>query len=285
MIKGRIVPGTRAMALLATLREAGLHVVGIGGPVEIFDMTGSAIAGRVHELAVDMALRTSHTHVRAGQRKLCERIVIESCLIPRAAVVASLAGRVKASLGMRRVIGFVEVRHVAANACGRGAHEFATGMAGGAVQSGVRSDQGKASKFEVIKPRAHPVVHGVALFTGGGKIQGHVVQPGGFRVDEISLVAGHTRRRKTLELAYCGALVTGVAGDGCVRTNQGEAIQVLIDLLDGNIPALYRVALLAVGAHLALVDICMAGRALRAYIRKDWLGVALSARHALVHAA
>jgi hypothetical protein len=186
---------------------------------------------------------------------------------------------------MGRVIGLVEVRHVAANASGRGAHEFAAGMAGGAVESGVRSDQGKASKFEVIKPRAHPVVHGVALFTGGGKIQGHVVQSGGFRVDEISLVTGHTHRRKTLELAYCGALVTGVAGDSCVRTNQGEAIQVLIDLLDGNIPALYCVALLAVGAHLAFVDICVTGRALRAYIREDWLGVALSAGHTLVHAA
>ena len=71
----------------------------------------------------------------------------------------------------------------------------------------------------------------------------------------------------------------------CVRADQREAVQVLIDLLDRNIPALDRVALFAVGAHLPLVDVSMAIRTLRSHVAEHRLGVALRAAHAFVHAA
>ena len=59
--------------------------------------------------------------------------------IPRAAVMASLASRRETSLRMRRVVGLVEIRHVATDAGGWRAHKLASSVAGIAVQSRVRS--------------------------------------------------------------------------------------------------------------------------------------------------
>ena len=148
----------------------------------------------------------------------------------------------------------------------------------------MRARQGKAGELQVIELRPHPVVHRVALFTSRGQIQGDVIDASRLCVYEILLVAGEAHRRKPLELANCRALVTGVTVHGRVCANQWETIHVLVDLLDGDIPALHGVALLAVGSHLALMDICVTIRALSADIPEDRLGVALSARHAFVHA-
>ena len=59
-------------------------MIGIRRRVEVLDVTRSAIGGRSDELAVDVALRAGHGGVRARQRELRERIVIESRRIPRA---------------------------------------------------------------------------------------------------------------------------------------------------------------------------------------------------------
>ena len=79
--------------------------------------------------------------------------------------------------------------------------------------------------------------------------------------------------------------MTGIAVYGGMSADQREAIEVLVDLLHGNMPAPNRVALLAVRAHLALVDVGVAVGALRPDIRKDHLRVALRAGHAFVQAA
>ena len=59
----------------------------------------------------------------------------------------------------------------------------------------------------------------------------------------------------------------------------------LIDLLDGDVPPLHRMALFAICAHLPLVNIGVTIRALRAHVGKHHLGVALRAGHALVQTA
>ena len=59
----------------------------------------------------------------------------------------------------------------------------------------------------------------------------------------------------------------------------------LIDLLDADVPSLDRVALLAVGSELALVDVGVAVGALVAYVGEDRLDVALGACHVLVQTA
>lgn len=103
--------------------------------------------------------------------------------------------------------------------------------------------------------------------------------------DEILLVAGIAGRGKALELSDCGAGVTLIAVKRGVRTNQREAVQVLIDLLHRNIPSSDVVALLAIGTHLALVNVGVAVGALLADVGEDRLGVALNTAHAFVHAA
>ena len=98
-------------------------------------------------------------------------------------------------------------------------------------------------------------------------------------------MAGEALGRKPLELAHSRALVTGIAIHGGMGADQREAIEMLVDLLNGNVPAPHRVALLAIRAHLALMNVGVAVGALRAHIGKDHLGVALRAGHSLVQSA
>jgi len=79
--------------------------------------------------------------------------------------------------------------------------------------------------------------------------------------------------------------MTGIAVYGGMGADQREPVEVLINLLNRNMPAPDRVALLAVRPHLPLVDVGVAVGALRPDIRKDHLGVALRAGHAFVQAA
>ncbi len=59
----------------------------------------------------------------------------------------------------------------------------------------------------------------------------------------------------------------------------------VLNLLDGNLPSLDGVALLASGTELALVNIGMASGTRRGDIREHQLGVAGHAGHFFVHAA
>ena len=78
--------------------------------------------------------------------------------------------------------------------------------------------------------------------------------------------------------------MAGITIQRGMRANQRKTIHVLIDLLNGDVPALHRVALLTVRAHLPLVNVGVTGRALRSHVRKNQLGMTLRAAHALVHA-
>ena len=59
----------------------------------------------------------------------------------------------------------------------------------------------------------------------------------------------------------------------------------LIDLLNGDIPALDGMALLAVRTHLTLMEVGVTVRAVLAHISKDRLHVALRASDTFMHAA
>ena len=80
-------------------------------------------------------------------------------------------------------------------------------------------------------------------------------------------------------------LVTFVARNSGMRSNQREAPVVLLDLCRLNLPATHRVALLAVRTQLPAVNIGMALRAQMTHVGEDRLGVAGGAGHALVQAA
>lgn len=98
-------------------------------------------------------------------------------------------------------------------------------------------------------------------------------------------MAGITRGGQSLELSHCRAGMTRITVQRGMRADEREAVQVLIDLLDRNVPPLDRVALLAIGAHLALVNVGVTVRAVDAHIRENRLSVALRATYALMHAA
>jgi len=232
VIKRRAVPRCCVVALLTGLRESRLHVIRIRRIVEVLDVARSAIGGRPDKVAIDVALRTGDVGVRARQRELRKGIVIESRRIPRARVVAGLTGSREASLRMRRIVRLVEVRQVAAHASGGRAHKFPADVAGVTVESSVRAHQRKSGELHVIELRAHPVVHGVALFAGDWQIQRHVINACGPGINEIFLMARVALRRQSLELTNGGAFVARVAIYRGVCADEGEAIHVLVDLLD-----------------------------------------------------
>ena len=84
-------------------------MVRVGRPVELLHVTGCAIGGSLHELSVDVALRAGHVDVRARERELRERVVIEGGRVPGGGAVTGLASLRKASLHVGWIIGLVEV--------------------------------------------------------------------------------------------------------------------------------------------------------------------------------
>jgi len=92
-------------------------------------------------------------------------------------------------------------------------------------------------------------------------------------------------RRQSVEDSRRGSLVALLAGHGRVRAKQREAILVILHLLYGNVPALDRVALLAIRTHLPAVNIRVAVGAILSHVGEDRFYVALNARHFFVHAA
>lgn len=68
-----------------------------------------------------------------------------------------------------------------------------------------------------------------------------------------------------------------------VRAQQRKSIFVCFDFLRVLIPAVYGVALLAVGAELAPMDVCVAIGALHSHVFELEIGMALRTRHARVH--
>jgi len=79
--------------------------------------------------------------------------------------------------------------------------------------------------------------------------------------------------------------MTGIAVYGGMSADQREPVEVLINLLHRNMPAPNRVALLAVRAHLALVDVGVAILAALADVGEDRFHVTLRAGYGLVHSA
>ena len=86
-------------------------------------------------------------------------------------------------------------------------------------------------------------------------------------------------------MAHGSTFVALFAGHGSVRAEKGEAVLVILDLLRGNLPAEYGVALRAVRAHFAAVNIGVTILTVFSDVRKHRFAMALRALHLLVHAA
>lgn len=97
-------------------------------------------------------------------------------------------------------------------------------------------------------------------------------------------VTGVARCRHRLVLRSRHALVAGVTLYDCVGAEKRKSLCMLLNLLDGDLPALDRVALLAGSAELPLVDVSMTISALQPNVTEYRFSVTLDAADTLVHA-
>jgi len=122
----------------------------------------------------------------------------------------------------------------------------------------------------------------VTRVAGGRELGTDVIRIGSSL--KILQVAGSAGGRQPLELAHCSAFVAILALHRGVRAEQRKTILVIFHLLCCNIPALHRVALRAIRAHLPLVNVRVALFAILADIGKHRLDVALVALHFFMQA-
>jgi len=146
----------------------------------------------------------------------------------------------------------------------------------------VRAGQGEVREAVVVEASRLPVVHVVAGFTGGGKPGRHVVDAAGLL--ELSQVARYALRAQPGVLAGSRAAMAGIAGYRSVRSQQRKAVLVVLDRACGYSPTLHGVAVFALRAELAAVEIGMACRALGSGFREYSRYVAGVAPDVFVHA-
>ena len=96
---------------------------------------------------------------------------------------------------------------------------------------------------------------------------------------------GSALGRESHELPGRGVGVAHVAFHHRVRAQQREPVEVILDRLNGYIPAGGSVALGAIGAHLAAMNIRVAVRAILSHVGEDRFYVAFRAAHFFVHSA
>lgn len=222
-----------------------------------------------------------------GKRETGAR-VIKDCRIPTrrgVTVCAITSGENRPRGRMRRIVGRLPGAQMASRISAvRGCDGqviIISDVAGKARNVGMSLREQKSCSA-VVKLRVQPTVEGMARIAGGGKYRsvGCVRRVVGLLI--IGQMTRHTLRRQSLKLANRGALVAILALHCGVRTEQRETILVLLDLVDGNLPAINRVALRAIGAELPQVNVRMAVRAIFSHVGEHRLRVAFQTANFLV---
>jgi len=113
VIKGRVQPRSRAVALIAGLREVRRHVAGIRRSLKVLQMARHAGRNGQVVIVVDVAISTlpRRHRMHAGQRK-SGAVMVEGRIQPRARVVALVAalGEVRRHvIGIRRPLIVLQV--------------------------------------------------------------------------------------------------------------------------------------------------------------------------------
>lgn len=117
----------------------------------------------------------------------------------------------------------------------------------------------------------------MALAAVGGEAPGAMIRI--FGCIEILRVAAVAigGKSEAIELPYSPHLVARIAVDYGMRTNQREAILVLVDVVDRHLPAVGVMAELAFGSILAAVQVGMAVLAFVGSVGEFEIGVAVAA--------
>ena len=277
-------PARSRMAGLAGRREIQRDVARIIRALEVLQVARHAGGAVQSIVAVSVAIRALawRNCVHSRQRE-AGRGMVELSIGPLHRVMALFTGggeaRVRHRAGCAGEILLVtcEARHVAQVVI-----VVNVAIDAQAGRNGMSSGE-KESGRAVVKLGIEPVVRGVAALASGRELCGNVVRVGS--VLKVSLVAGVACRRQRLELAVGAPFVTGVAVNRRVGTRQREAIIVLLNVFDSDCPSADGVALLAIGAELALVNISVAVLAALADVGENHLHVTPGAGHGSVHAA
>ena len=257
VIEDRPRPRDRRMARCARRWKPCLHVVWVGGAIELRHVARGAVGRGARKLIVDVALCACRCGMRAGERKFGKRGVIKTSSIPIHSGMANRAVVRQTGLHMAGTVGGVEVLLVTGKAIGRCSFELIVYMASNAFDRCVHACQREAGKPRMIEFGTQPGIHRMAGFASSRKVRCSVVQ---HRSQIIRLMAGVAGSRESPELTDGRTLVARITLHHCMRANQRESVLMVADRGDGDLPTLYAVALLAIGAELTLVYIGMAIR-------------------------
>ena len=298
VIKRRAVPAHRRVAVRAIRRcerRAGSRVHRVVGLLPIGQVAAGVPAGVRSDLqivvVVDVTRGAGHIRMAVCQEEPRDA-VIERHVCPSRRIVAGRAERSRkgrSRLGVRRVVGLLPGRQVAARVPAiiwpNLQIVVVVDVARSAGHIGVPVRQQKA-RGAVIEFRSEPVVKIVAaLAFARRKSRPRARVRRIRRLLPFFQVARFASRRQSVEDSRRGSLVALLAGHGRVRAKQREAILVILHLLYGNVPALDRVAQLAIRTHLPAVNIRVAVGAILSHVGEDRLYVALHTRYFFVHAA
>ena len=194
MIEHRIGPQVRVVTLLASLGEAGSHVVGIRCSLEVFQVAADTSGRRQVVVVVDVAIRTlpRRYRVHPGQCKTGAGVV-ESRVEPRSRVVALLASLGEVRRRVVRVRRALIILQVARDARRVGNVVVVVDMAICALswRDGVHSRQGEG-RLRVVKRSRLPCRGAMANLASLRKSRLHVIRVG--RTLKIFQVAGNTGR-------------------------------------------------------------------------------------------
>ncbi len=237
-----------------------------------------AVGRRPDILVIHMALRARHADVHPGERVIGVRVVIELGVEPARRGVTDAAVMRQPDLRVRRILGPVEVCLVAPEARRRRALELVVEVAGLALQCSVHTGKRKPGHRKMIELGSEPAVHRVARFARDRKAG--VIDDRCLEVLLMAVVAGC---RESHELPNSSALVARGAFQRRVRADERKAVLMIFDIIDRHLPALDRVAVLAVGAELAHVNVSVTVSAVRTDIGKYQRCVAFRAAYLLMH--
>ena len=135
-------------------------MIGIGGALVILGVAGIAIGGSARELAVDMAERTIHADMRAGQRERSLRMV-EIRPGPAGGVVTGGTIRGKTGLNVIGIGGALKILGMATVTIGGSARKFVVNVAKRAGHADMSAGQ-RERRFRVIENRTRPTGGAVA---------------------------------------------------------------------------------------------------------------------------
>lgn len=218
VVERRALPLRRCMAEIALGRKSRCLMIRARSLVEIVEVAAGAIHGKPDILAVAVARRASHAGVRPGQFELAH-VVIELRVLPVRGGVAGVALGWNVSLRMRRIVGLLVIRQMAAGTIHRCPREFSVDMAAGACNIDVRPGEWKL-RGVVIKRCSQPICHRMATRAIVRKSGGCVRRTCSAVV--VVDVATEAIGRRTRELA---AHVACDATHRCVRAEQREACE------------------------------------------------------------